>query len=277
VSSTDKTVKAAFLALTLSVVPLTLPAAVTDAAAGSLRIGFTAFDFNYEEYDDRGLSLDREQGLLPGLIIGATFEREPWLVQGSLRYAAGEVDYHATPVDSKTDEAILDLTLTGGVRLYAGVSDSLSLVVGAGYRRWSRDIHSTATVDGLKETYRWGYALIGLRGDRTLGEFTRLVADLSLRRTVNPQLEVDFIRNFDDTSLDLGAENGFQASLSLGRKLGQGTTLWVRPWYEYWQLGRSGNAPLTRNGIRTGTLFEPDSETRDYGIEIGLSWRFTGG
>ncbi|MEJ2593231.1 MAG: hypothetical protein P8178_17910 [Candidatus Thiodiazotropha sp.] len=271
------TPKGALLALILSILPLTLPAAAPDAAAGSFRLGLTAHAFDYEEYDDRDNSLDRERGLLPGLSIGATLERERWLVEGSLRYCAGEVDYTSAAVDSKTDEAILDLQLTGGVRLYREASQGLSLLAGAGYRRWSREIHSTATVDGLGETYRWSYGLIGLRGDQALDDHTRLVADLSLTRSFNPRLDVDFIRYFDDTRLDLGAKNGFRASLDLQRELGAGRTLWVKPWYEYWQLGRSSDATLTINGIPTGTLFEPDSETRDWGIDIGLSWRFPGG
>lgn len=271
------TLKGALLILALSVCPLPLPAAAAGETSGSVWLGLTALEFDYEEFDDRGDRLDREQGLLPGVVLGASYESEQWLAEGNLQLLSGDIDYDSPTVDSKTTEEILDLTLIGGTRLFVNGNERLDLIAGAGYRKWSRDIHSTLEADGLDETYRWGYGLIGVRGEHRVDSQTRLLADLYMTRTVKPNLEVSFVRHFDDTRLDLGAENGFRATLALQRNLGHGKTLWLKPWYEYWKLGRSADAALLSNGIRAGTVFEPDSETRNYGVNIGLSWIFPGG
>jgi len=82
---------------------------------------------------------------------------------------------------------------------------------------------------------------------------------------------------FDDVDLDLGAKNGVRLSLALQRDLGKSTSLWLRPWFEYWELGRNAESDLLSHGIPVGTVFEPDSETSNFGISLGVSWRFGDG
>ena len=103
-----------------------------------------------------------------------------------------------------------------------------------------------------------------------------MVADVQLTRTANPEIDVQFGANYDDVSLDLGEETGFKASFTLLRKMGGGASLWLTPWYEYWELGRSSDADLYRNGEPIGTVWEPRSETHNYGVNLGVRWQFGG-
>ncbi|MCU7851054.1 MAG: hypothetical protein KZQ80_02455 [Candidatus Thiodiazotropha sp. (ex Monitilora ramsayi)] len=265
--------KQPLLILALAVFPPFLPAD-DNGLFDSVRFGFATFDFDYEEFDDNGLSLDWEDGLLPGLDAGAAIVRERWRFDASLLWLSGVVDYGSPAASSKTDTDILNLELTAGYGFYTTERQNLSLVAGAGYRKWWRNIRSTPTANGLDEIYDWGYGLLGLRGKQRLNQQTHLTGELYLTRVVNPGLDVRFISHFDNAELDLGEEMGFRIRFTLDRQLNRSTTFWVSPWYEYWELGRSNDAPLFSNGIQVGTLFEPRSETRNFGVNLGLSWRF---
>ncbi len=253
----------------------TLPAIASDNGfTTSAWLGLSGTSFDYEEFDDQGASLDREKGWLPGVKAGLNLEYDQVLVETSLWRSAGRVDYSSPRVDTTTDEDIRNLEILAGTWFFAKGRLRAGLIAGGGYREWRRDILPTAAASGLDETYRWGYGLLGLRGELTFNRETRVSADLHLTRTLNPKINVDFAGRFDDVSLALGEETGFKASLAIDWQLGTAVTLWLAPWYEYWKLGRSADAELFRNGVSIGTVFEPRSETRNAGITVGVRWHF---
>jgi hypothetical protein len=253
----------------------TLPALAGDNGfTTSAWIGLSGMAFDYEEFDDQGTSLDREEGWLPGVKAGLSLAYDQWFFETNLWWSTGSVDYTSPRHDTTTDVDIHNLEILVGTWFYTANRLRSGLITGGGYRQWHRDILSTATASGLDETYRWGYGLLGLRGEQAFNNETRIVADLQLTRTLNPEVNVDFVSSFDDVSLALGEETGFRASLAMHWQLGISATLWLAPWYEYWKLGRSTNADLCRNGVVIGTVFEPRSETRNSGVTVGVIWRF---
>jgi len=269
------TVKYNFLLLLFCICPL-LAVAGSGNSATSVWLGATATAFDYEEFDDQDNSLDHEEGWLPGLHAGASVENARWFAEAGLLWSSGRVDYHSPEANSDTDEQILNLEILAGTPLFASDRGRVSVVVGAGYRDWQRDIRSTPTMSGLDETYQWYYGLLGLRGEHEFSERTRIVANLQLTRTANPELDVQFKANYDDVSLELGEETAFKASLMLHRSIGRGASLWLMPWYERWDLGRSRVEDLYRNGVPEGTVWEPRSKTRNYGVGLGVRWQFGG-
>jgi hypothetical protein len=261
------------LLLTLLLQPLTAFAANPPTAV-STYIGVTALDFDYEEFDDQGASLDWERGWLPGMTAGLTYETQAWHVGGNLRWASGTADYASPMADTTTDEALLDLSLFIGAPLLTRGDNRLHLRVGGGCHSWWRNIHSTDFAFGLDETYRWKYALIGLHSEHRVDSQTTLTTEIHLHRVFSPELSVDFLQSYDSAELALGQENGFRLSLGLIKAMGKGVFLQVSPWYEYWKLGRSADADLYSNGVLVGSVFEPRSETRDFGIDLSLFWQF---
>ncbi len=255
-------------------VPTQKLAAETDPSAARLWVGTTLLDFDYEEFDDRGDSLDREQGLLPGANGGFTYRTPDWRLDGTLRWLSGDADYTSPSAETTTDEEILDLSLFLGLPLLSSASESLHLIAGGGYHSWWRNIRSTAFANGIDETYRWPYLLLGLHGEHRLDARTDLTAAFQLQRTLNPELSVHFLRDFDDVDLDLKEKTGFRISFGLTRALGDDIALQLSPWFEYWKLGRSDDQSLTMDGVPVGTVFEPRSETHNIGIDLNLSWRF---
>lgn len=229
-------------------------------------------DFDYAETEN-AIELDREEGLLPGLDAGLHLAQGALFAEGALSITGGPVDYRSASVASRTDEMILDAGVIAGFTALEHDRTRLALFAGAGYRHWERGIRSTATAFGLDETYRWWYGSLGARVTQALGDRGQLSADLRLTRTVDPDITIDFAAGYDSKTLQLGTANGLRAAVAWERRLRDGVSLFVSPWYEYWKLGRSDTEPLYRNGLPVGTVFEPRSTTRNLGVNVGVRWR----
>ncbi len=241
----------------------------------NLNLGVTALDFDYEEFSDLEKSLNREQGWLPGTSLGLNYESQTSLIlDARLRWLSGTADYSSPVADSNTDEEILDLSLAVRIPLHETPQNNLYLSAGGGYRKWWRNIRSTQTAFGLDEVYRWKYLSIGFKGEHLYGPKTAISGEINLRRTINPEMSVDFQQTFDDANLSLKEKNGFHLSFGLTQSLSRNLSIEVSPWFEYWALGRSDNKNLTSNGVVVGSVFEPRSETHNWGIDFNLQWRF---
>jgi len=256
----------------LLLIPCTLFAAVPpDALHPTVWLGASLLDFDYEEYTGNPATANREKGTLPGLTTGLSVRQDHWFAETGINAWSGNVDYHG-PVETRTREQIVDWNILAGREIYRRDRGAIGLLAGLGYRNWERDIHSTATASGLLETYDWWYGMLGLRGEYDINARTRLRADVCLTRTINPEIKVDFESNFDDVKLDLGEKTGSRVRLFLDHELGETVRVWLSPWYEFWELGRSATRDLTRNGSVIGTVVEPRSKTGNYGIDLGISW-----
>ncbi len=256
-----------------------LALAGADTQGTTASVGFTAQSFHYRENDTDGIRLDRERGWLPGLHAAVEHDFGSWFAGAGLDWSAGTVDYAAPVADSTTDTDLRQLELRAGRPLWQRGRARLHVVAGLGMREWRRDIRNTTnaigqTVYGQDETYRWGYALLGVRSEYGLQPGTRLALDLQLIRTLNPEIKARFRNGWDSVRLDLGERTGYRVSLSLERRLDQRRSLWLSTWYEYQALGRSAVADLTAGGVPIGSVSEPDSETGLSGLSAGIRWRF---
>jgi len=235
-------------------------------------------DFDYKEYDN-GERLDHEHGTLYGLAGGVQAGREALLLEGEFSWFGNDVNYDGqtqagTPVRTRTDERILDGQARAGWRFRRQDKLQYQLYGGLGYRDWQRDITATPTATGVKETYTWWYALLGGRGLYHMNQRTTWLAEAQLMRPIDPEIEVDFNNDLDDTRLDLGSEPGVWLSLAWQHELVSGWRLEIMPFYTAWDIGRSQSRPLKQNGVVVGNIYEPRSETRNYGIQARLGVSF---
>jgi len=257
----------------LSVLPVLAGA---ESRTTSVWLGVSETAFDYEEFDDQGSSLDREEAWLPGIKAGLNFDDDRWFVETNLWWSTGTADYTSPRHDTTTDEDIKNIEILGGAWFFLSDKQKAGITIGAGYRHWCRDIHSTTTAIGLDESYRWGYGMLGLRGLQVVNSATQLVADIQVTRTIDPMVKVDFSDHFDEASLSLREDTGLRASLTLHWQFGPSTTLRLTPWYEYWAFGGSDEMNLYRNGMVVGTVHEPRSETHNAGITLGVEWIIDG-
>ena len=258
----------------LLLLPCLLSAAENpDATQSVVWLGFSMLDFDYKEFTDNDATANREEGLIPGITAGASATRGQWFASTEISAWSGNVDYHG-PVETTTDEKIIDWNALAGREVYRKEQGEIGLFAGFGYRNWERDILSTATASGLFETYDWWYGMLGVRGAYHFNSATQLRADACLIRTVNPEIEVQFKTSYDDVKLGLGSETGSRVRLTLDHRLNESMRVWISPWYEFWKLGRSSTRDLTTKGVVTASVFEPRSETENFGINIGVTWVF---
>ena len=258
--------------LLLLLLPCLLSATeLLDTPRTELLLGFSLLDFDYEEFHDNGSTANREEGLIPGITAGVSVTQGRWFASTGISAWSGDVDYHG-PVKTKTAEEIIDWNVLAGREIYRKGRGEIGLFAGFGYHYWERDIQSTTTVAGLFETYDWWYGILGVRGEYHFNPSTQFRADVYLTRTVNPEVEVKFERKYDDVKLDLGEETGSRVILTLDHRVGDTMRVWISPWYEFWELGRSSTRDLTSNGMVTATVFEPRSETENFGVNIGVTW-----
>ncbi len=75
----------------------------------------------------------------------------------------------------------------------------------------------------------------------------------------------EFNSSFPDVTFDLGNKPGFYLELPIRYKLANNWSILGSFWYEYSEIGKSD--------VIYG-LLEPDSETHQYGFNLGVSYLF---
>lgn len=251
------------------------------AAENRIVSGISALDFGYKEFDDgSNATLNREDGGIPGLVLGVHESRGPWF--GDLRVSVhvGEVRYDGqtqagTPAKTDTETLIVDLAYRFGYGFGARPQPIFSPYAGFGYRWWERDIQPGRDMNGepvlgLEETYRWVYLLLGFEANLYRSPLSELGIDLRLTRPLNPRVDLEAFAGYESTTFDLGERTGGRAELYWRYRYARDVAWVLAPYYERWDIGRSPDTVLHSSGVPAALAFEPRSETRNYGIS--LSW-----
>ena len=236
--------------------------------------------FDYREYGDQGNLLDRENGFLPGLLFGIGRSLGPWQIAGQLSYHAGGVTYTGQtnggePISTTTRQQIIDAELRAGYQFRQMQQIRPTLYFGAANHSWWRNIQPTYTafgmpVRGLLETYRWWQAFLGAKISIQKTSVFDWALDTRLTRIIAPKIEIDYSGLYDNPQLDLGERWGFRLALPMSYSMRHSVTLSIEPYLEKYALGRSPSAPLTKQGIIQGTVFEPRSTGSNYGVLLGI-------
>lgn len=268
---------------------LVIPCGFADEPAGPpswrAHAGLSFQDFNYRELADDGTLLDRENGFIPGVVAGFVRTEKDWAVAGDVSYYNGDVDYTGQtttglPITTRSDARIIDLSMHVAHRQRGrDNADHGYLYGGLGLHSWERNVLPTQTaggayVSGVFETYEWWYGFVGFKTDMIDKPSWSWAIDARLTRTFNPTVHVDFLGLYDNVNLDLGPRFGARVALPWRYALDRSSALSVEPYFESWDLGRSGVTTLTRGGAPVGSVFEPRSETRSYGLNLSLSSQF---
>lgn len=267
--------------LILAPVLLFAPVATgSDVAEHSLAasVSVALLDFNYDE-TDQGERLNQERGTLLG---GQASIRKHWpagFIELESDWYGGEADYTGQtqagmPVATATDETIAHAAALYGRYFMPRQKLTHALLAGLGYRHWQRDIRSTTTAYGLVEKYAWWYAQFGWRASYRINPRSLWSLQAKWLRPFAAAIDIEFSNGFDDASLDLDAENGLQLTLSYGFKMTDDWHLGLSAVFTAWDIGRSREATLRRNGAAVGELFEPASKTRSSALWLTGSYMF---
>lgn len=251
-----------------------------------LLLGFSLLDMNYKEFDDTNFLLDREDGILPGIISEIKFSGQDIdsYLYGS--YHTSTIDYDGqtqggTPVQTDTETEIVDIQY----RLSDKPTKQHQLYGGIGYRYWRRDIQSIGNVSGILEHYKWFYGMLGLKS-RLLKDYnSELSFDVRITHMLKANMDIDFkgfsatgFASLDDKTVDLGKKTNFRISIPWRIKIENSYTWLIEPYFEQWDIGKSNVVNLTESGTLVvlpecggicGVL-EPRSETRNFGVNFQL-------
>lgn len=240
------------------------------ASSHSLLISADTTQFDYAETDSFGL-LDTETNKF-GDINGFTVSLEPryegFYVGGS--YAEGNTDYigstNINPIYGShrtiTHNRLTDYT--AGYKLTTVLDQGrleIPLKIGLGYREWERNIQSTPTVSGIGELYEWGYFDVGLGLHAKTSYNITFGIDANYRTAFNAQM----YENWYGNTYKLKNVYGYKITVPLEITLNQSWSTFFIYNYEYWNIGASD--PV-------GGYYEPDSETKNQTLSVGLSYKF---
>ena len=261
--------------LAVLVVGIFYTSAQAASYSNNTRIAFSLMDFGYKEFDDNDEILNREDGYLPGFTLSIDAPNSSWPLTTEISLYARDVLYDGqtqtgTPIPSRTDEIIFDLSLMLSKKLVGRNLSPEQLYYGIGYRYWRRDIRDTRTaagipVSGVLEIYQIPYVLLGSRWDVARSERINWSLDLRLTHTVLSKMTVKL---FEETTLDLGERFGGRFSITAEYLSNNAKNFYIEPFYEYWQFGKSD----IRFNSGLGNIFEPRSTTNNLGVNIGIRW-----
>ncbi len=253
-----------------------------------LELGLISMNFHYKEFDENNQILDKEDGTIPGIMLGMREYDGPWVYASNLSYYAGNVVYDGqavslssgaiTPLIARTDEKIYDFTVLAEHWYRNSNNQSrFAWYAGIGYRYWIRDIlpgmtSSGTPVSGLVETYKWWYAIGGVKNVLIDSGNFQLLLDARITRTYRPVMKVDFFETGDETILNLKERYGGRVSMPLHYRLNHTATVKVEPYMEGLAFGRSEAKEVLMNGVPSGqSILEPRSETRNTGVVLSVN------
>jgi hypothetical protein len=256
----------------------------------NLGVGFDAMYFDYREYNGDEILLDKETGPIPGLYLSGALEWNKWYTELVYEYHLGTVDYdgqtqNGIPLTTETEEDVVNLSWIMG-RYFGSPSRYRSaFYAGLGYHYWERNILPTGTVAGLLETYKWSYALFGIKFSFLKSEKNGLLLDVRLRRMLDATMDIDFLgfvdingNQWDNTTLDLGEDWSYRVGLPYILSLSQNASLTIEPYISTWFIKRSNTLELTSGGqplqVERLVIHEPQSETTNVGISLRYRHQF---
>ena len=244
-------------------------------------VGASLLDFTYKEFDDDNVLLDREDGLIPGFIMGYKQKGNNLITDVFFSYHATDIQYDGqtqsgVPVTTRSDADIYEFQAKIASEFRTRGNYQYEMYGGVGYRFWQRNIRSTAAATGIFEEYDWTYLMLGAKFPLMKTSGSSLDFDIQYTRMIQANIFVQLSSlGADDVNLALGKENGYRFSLPW-RMQAQSSSVWViEPYYESWEIGKSEIKPITVGGIPTGfVVWEPRSETGNSGVNIKMVMPF---
>lgn len=240
------------------------------ASTYSFSISADTTEFDYAETGSTGL-LDTETNKY-GDISGFTFNLEPrqngFYVGGS--YAKGNTDYiGGTNINptygshrTTTHNTLLDYSV--GYKATAFLENrnmEIPIKFGLGYRGWLREIQSTSTVSGYDELYEWQYFDCGIGLHYSPSSKIAVGADVNYRKAINAEM----YENWHGYTFKLKNVYGYKITVPIEYTMNPAWSTFLTYNYEYWNIGASD---------AIGGYYEPDSETKNETLSVGIKYKF---
>lgn len=244
-----------------------------------LEFGLMYYNFDYEEELDPPFK-STEEGWLPGLYLGLGHSmKDAVYTKLFIEYSEEETDYDGTtrngiPVKDETDNDFFRFEIDLGYTFSIDKGFSLTPYTGYGYRSWDRGLGGSVPYD---EKYRWSYIPLGIKANLEITDRWSIGANAAARIMFGGTMKVygsQMHPGFNNPTVDLGDKVGWFAEVPIRYKFAERWSVVGTPWYEYSEIGKSNEEILTLYGTPFAIIYEPASETYQYGIKLGVVYWF---
>ena len=217
-------------------------------------------------------------GTLPSLYMKYTYDRLNSIYFSVIvEYSKHDLKYDGTTIDENEsfsfDKSFDDsqeyrryegnIGYTFNIAHYA----SISPYTGLGYRTWDRS--TDKDVVGYEGEYKWVYLPVGVKLILEPGNNWRIEPNLAYRLMLDGETEI----NGTGLEFNLGNENGWHADVAVKYYFSHHWGIELTPWYEKMKLGKSNVAYGVYENV-VYSVYEPESDTTQYGINLGVIFSF---
>ena len=217
-------------------------------------------NFNYEEFDLSGQSLNKETGFIPGLSITVSKTLNNYTNTIGVEIYNGEVDY-----DGHNQLGLSHTTITDEqiykpfYRLNWSLTDSSSIYGKVAWQRWDRDIFPANNISGLFERYQWWTFEAGVVTTVFENDINKWQLAFGASKISNGTIQINLdTQGFGQPELNLGNGSGVSGALLFIHNLNNRDNVELSLEHQYWTFGRS-NSKTISNGLNTITITEPRS------------------
>lgn len=252
-----------------------------DSSKNSVYVGYAREEFFYEEFDDNDAFLDGEYGSIAGPFAGINWHTSLGVLDASFARLSDEIDY-----DGHTQDGV-DHTTTSGAEVtkwrilfklpVCGSSFCFEPFIGYGNRYWLRQMRpswnaeSNAPVAGLDEGYEWSYTAVGASISMFVAEESLINIYFMQTQMRDATMWAEFM-GYERAEVSLGENKNMQYGISWQTLLSPLTNLTVRYYRESWDIGKSNVVEIYSDGSFAGYIWEPRSETRNWGLQLAFNF-----
>jgi len=254
-------------------------ARIYDPRYSSLEFGIMYYYYDYKEVNEPPPFKSTESGWLPGIYLGYEYKKPSdvytkiygHIAGGDLNYDGSASTPSGVTFPFSYDSSHFFFKFEGDIGYTVPISDKLLLIpyTGYGYRYWRRG--ETENIRGVwtyKEIYTWNYIPVGVKLDYALDKRWSIGGNAAVHFMFGGRMTAYFSEissSLSDYEFDLGNKPGYYIEAPVRYRFDNSWSFNFTPWYQYSEIGKS-------NYI--GTYHEPDSETHQYGFNLGVSYLF---
>jgi hypothetical protein len=240
----------------------------------SVEFGFMYYYYDYKETLPPPLK-STESGWLPGIYLSYDYKKASdiyFKLYGTI--AGGNLTYDGTTFSgtpASFNHSQFLFKFEGDIGYTAPINEKLLLIpyTGYGYRYWRRgETETIAGVTFIKEVYTWSYVPVGIKVDYAIDDKWNIGGNAAVHFMFGGRMTAYFSETdsaLPDLEFDLGNVPAYYFEIPVSYKFDKNWTITGTLWYEYSEIGKSN--------VVSG-LYEPDSTTNQYGINVGVSYLF---
>lgn len=271
-----------------------------DAGAGEdgfrFSLGYNGAYLHYEEKNpgipQLGSIVDKDTGWLNGLTTELRYDNPAplpifarfyfdWLTAENTKYIGALQFQNGTvvPYNGTTSESIYKGEIDLGYKIWNPSHFSLAPILGIGYRSWVR---GNDVPPDSQEIYDWWYGAAGLEARFGYGRLLAGIDAVALF-PFSPTMKTNqfFGITVDEEQFHLKSRVGYSVQVPISYDISARNDdsqrpreyrwfVFMTPYYERWNVGKSGTIIVTDYQVPVGSALEPTSHTDLYGVKAGL-------